>query len=143
MRIAIAALLASALAAAPATALQRIGARTAPPQQLLGGIAAASPEAEIAQAAAAAAAHPLGTRQNPVRVGGPDGARAYIARLRCADGSEPRAGSRSTGDVGAYGSLVDLYSVECGSARTDLAMDIYHAEHNEDRAPPGFRILPR
>ena len=36
---------------------------------------------------AAAEAHPLGSLENPVRVGGPDGERAYLARLRCTNGS--------------------------------------------------------
>ena len=47
----------------------------------------ASPEEEMRALVAAADAHPLGTLENPVRVGGPDGERAYLARLRCADGA--------------------------------------------------------
>ena len=96
--------------------------------------------------AAAATAHPLGTIQNPVRVGGPAGERAYMARLRCADGSQPTIGEKRDGGVGAFGSVVNLYRLDCGAAapgRFDLILDIYHAGHVEDRAPAGFKIAPR
>ena len=142
MRISLSATAALCLIAAPAAA-QKPGDRTVSPEQLLAEMGTASPEAELALAAAAASAHPLGTRENPIRVGGPEGARAYIARLRCADGSEPKVGERGSAGVGAFGSIVDLYPLDCGAARTGLVMDIYHAEHEEDRAPPGFRIEPR
>ena len=135
----------AALLAAPAAA-QKLGARTATPDQVLGQEATSDPLAEAEQIAAAAAAHPLGTELNPVRVGGPEGARAYIARLRCADGSRPAvAGPRKTGGVGAYGTLTELYPLDCGAAtpgRTALAFDFYHAEHVETRPPPGFAIAP-
>jgi hypothetical protein len=132
----------AALLAAPAAA-QKLGGRTASPDQMLGQEAASDPLAEAEQIAAAAAAHPLGTERNPVRVGGPEGARAYIARLRCADGSRPVVGPRSTGGVGAYGTLTERYALDCGGAapgRTALAFDFYHAEHVETRPAPGFAI---
>ncbi|HEX8622480.1 MAG TPA: hypothetical protein VF718_10955 [Allosphingosinicella sp.] len=132
----------AALAAAPAAA-QKLGARTATPQQVLGEMAPADPVAEVERIAAAAAGHPLGSVDNPVRVGGPQGARAYIARLRCADGSSPRVGARSTGAVGAYGTLTELYPLDCGAAapgRVSLAFDFYHEEHVETRPAPGFVI---
>jgi hypothetical protein len=81
-----------------------------------------------------------------VRVGGPDGARAYLARLRCADGSAPRIGPSRPGGVGAYGTIVELYPLDCGGAASDhiqLIVDHYHAEHSENRPPAGFRIEPR
>ena len=138
-------LLAAALAASPAAA-QKLGARTATPQQVLGDIAPADPIAEAEAIAAAAAAHPLGTVGNPVRVGGPQGARAYIARLRCADGSRPQIGPRSTGGVGAYGTLTERYPIDCGGAapgRVALSFDFYHAEHVETRPAPGFALASR
>ena len=144
MRI-ITTLLATALAAAPAAA-QKPGDRTATPQQVLGEMAPADPLAEAEQIAAAAAAHPLGSLENPVRVGGPQGARAYIARLRCADGSRPQVGPRSTGGVGAYGTLTERYPLDCGGAapgRVAVAFDFYHAEHVETRAPAGFALDAR
>jgi hypothetical protein len=141
MRI-LALLAATALAAAPAAA-EKPGARTASPDQMLGREAALDPMAESEQIAAAAAAHPLGTLENPVRVGGPEGARAYIARLRCADGSRPRIGPRSSGGVGAYGTLTERYPLDCGTAapgRVTLAFDLYHEEHVEARPAAGFAI---
>ncbi|MGZ8286400.1 MAG: hypothetical protein ACXW27_10480 [Allosphingosinicella sp.] len=144
MRI-LAILAATALLAAPAAA-QKLGARTSSPDQVLGQEAALDPVAEAERIAAAAAAYPLGTEQNPVRVGGPEGARAYIARLRCADGSRPQIGPRSTGGVGAYGTFTERYPLDCGGAapgRAILAFDFYHAEHEEARPAPGFAIDAR
>jgi hypothetical protein len=132
----------AALAAAPAAA-QKLGARTATPDQVLGQAAALDPIAEAEQIAAAAAAHPLGTEQNPIRVGGPEGARNYMARLRCPDESRPQVGPRSTGGVGPYGTLTELYVVDCGDlvpGRVTLAFDLYHEEHVERRPAKGFRI---
>lgn len=139
-------LLAAALAAAPAAAAEKLGARTATPQQVLGDMAPADPIAEAERIAAEAAAHPLGSVENPVRVGGPQGARAYIARLRCADGSRPRVGARGTGAVGAYGTLTELYPLDCGAAapgRVSLAFDFYHEEHVETQPAPGFALDSR
>jgi len=138
-------LAAAALLAAPAAA-QKLGARTSTPDQLLGQEAAGDPLAESDRIAAAAAAHPLGSEQNPVRVGGPEGARAYIARLRCADGSRPVVGARGTGGVGAYGTLTERYPLDCGGAapgRTIVAFDFYHQEHVEKQAAAGFAIDAR
>ena len=141
-------LIAASILAAPAAAQQspRIGERTQSPEQLLARMGLAPDQDDLAEAIAAAAAHPLGSRENPVRVGGPEGERAYIARLRCGDGSAPRVGQRSSAGVGAFGTIVDVYPLDCGAAapgRIELIMDMYHAEHSEDRAPAGFNILPR
>lgn len=138
-------LAAAALLAAPAAA-QKLGARTSSPDQVLGQATPLDPMAEAEQIAAAAAAHPLGTEKNPLRVGGPEGARAYIARLRCADGSRPQVGPRSSGGVGAYGTLTERYPLDCGRAapgRVALAFDFYHEEHSESRPAPGFAIDAR
>jgi hypothetical protein len=138
-------LAAAALLAAPAAA-QKLGARTSSPDQVLGQSAPVDPMVEAEQIAAAASAHPLGTEKNPLRVGGPEGARAYIARLRCADGSRPQVGPRSGGGIGAYGTLTERYPIDCGGAapgRVALAFDFYHAEHVETRPAPGFAIVAR
>jgi hypothetical protein len=138
-------LFAAALAAAPAAA-QKPGDRTATPRQVLGEMAPVDPIAEAEQIAAAAAAHPLGSVENPVRVGGPEGARAYIARLRCADGSRPTLGPRAPGGVGAYGTLTERYALDCGAAapgRVAIAFDFYHEEHVETRAAAGFALDSR
>jgi hypothetical protein len=100
---------------------------------------------DLREALAAAEAHPLGTAQNPIRVGGPEGERAYIARLRCGDGSRPEVGQRANAGVGAFGTIVDIYPLDCGRAapgRFQLVMDMYHEEHRETRAPAGFTLVP-
>jgi hypothetical protein len=133
--------LAAAAAAAPGG---KVGARTVAPEALLAEVGDA--DAEFERAIAEAAAHPLGSLANPVRVGGPEGAHAYLARLRCGDGSAPRIGSSRPGGVGAFGTIVELYPLDCGAAapgRIELIADLYHEEHREDRAPAGFRIEPR
>lgn len=135
-------LAAAALLANPAAA-QKLGARTATPDQVLGQQAPLDPMAEAEQIAAAAAAHPLGSLENPIRVGGPEGARAYIGRLRCANGSRPVTGSRSSGGVGPYGTITERYVLDCGDfapGRATLHFDFYHAEHVERRAAGGFAI---
>jgi hypothetical protein len=141
MRIAIA-LLAAALLAAPAQAEKKLSDLSTSAEDLLKDWGISDDDGTEA-AIAAAASKPLGTLANPVRAGGPEGERAYIARLRCADGSMPKVGPRSQGGVGAFGSTVDLYPLDCGAAepgRFALLMDAYHEGHSEDRAPAGFAI---
>jgi hypothetical protein len=142
---------AAALAAALLLALQTTpppppsGQRDVAPAQLLGQASAGDVVDEIEAQAAAAAAYPLGTAENPVRVGGPEGERAYLARLRCSNGRPPAVGARREAGVGAYGSVVASYEVDCGAAapgRASIVLDMYHAEHREGRAPAGFTIAP-
>lgn len=145
MRILIALLLSLGLAASPAAA-QQLGQRTQAPPSLLRTFGLAPDEDGVRELVEAAQQHPLGSRENPVRVGGPQGERDYIARLRCADGSRPQVGPRASAGIGAFGTIVDVYPLDCGNAapgRIELVMDMYHEEHREDRAPPGFGIEPR
>ena len=139
-------ILSTAALATAAHAAEKIGARTSSPEQLLADLGLGVSDAELERAVAAAAAFPLGTIENPVRVGGPHGERAYIARLRCADGSRPRIGQRGSAGIGAFGTIVDIYPLDCGAAapgKVGLVMDMYHEEHREERAPAGFAIDPR
>lgn len=128
-----------ALAAASAAA-QDLGERTQRPEAMVPSLAPG--QDDLADAVAAAQAHPLGSRDNPVRVGGPDGERAYLARLRCADGSAPAVGTRMDAGVGAYGTVIAAYPVRCGDAEVSIAFDMYHEEHVETRAPAGFTLNP-
>jgi len=130
--------------AAPAAAQQqpRLGARTTSPEAMIAQMNPASPEEEMRALVAAADAHPLGTAENPVRVGGPAGERAYLARLRCPEGAAPRIGARREAGVGAFGSIVAAYQVICGEAETPILFDMYHEEHVETRAPAGFTLAP-
>ena len=132
-------LLALAFAAAtfPASA-QELGERTQRPEAMVPALAPG--QDDLAEAIAAAQAHPLGSRDNPVRVGGPDGERAYLARLRCADGSAPQVGERMDAGVGAFGTIIAAYPARCGDAKARIAFDMYHEEHVEARAPAGFTL---
>lgn len=132
----------AAFSAAPAAA-KPPREQSPAPADLLAGLGF---EAEDEAALAAARAHPLGSLRNPVRVGGPEGERAYLARLRCADGSAPRIGAKGSAGVGAFGSIVGRFPLDCGAAapgRAELVMDMYHSEHREEQAPPGFQIAGR
>ncbi|HMG46677.1 MAG TPA: hypothetical protein VK614_04375 [Allosphingosinicella sp.] len=129
--------------AAPAVAQQpRLGARTTSPEAMVAQMSQASPEEELQALAAAADAHPLGTIENPIRVGGPQGERAYLARLRCPDGAAPRIGARREAGIGAFGSIVAAYELSCAGADGRLLFDMYHEEHVETRAPAGFTLAP-
>jgi hypothetical protein len=112
------------------------------PRDILAAVGAGNSDEELARTIAAAAAHPLGTARNPIRVAGPNGARSYLGTLRCGDGSAPKIGSAKEGGVGAYGSVLQLYPLDCGASapgRTELLVDFYHEENVETRAPAGFR----
>jgi hypothetical protein len=133
-----------AAASLPATASAKPPREQSPaPRDILADVGSGNSDAELQRTIAAAAAHPLGSAENPIRVAGPEGAQAYLSRLKCSDGSAPRIGAKGQGGVGAYGSIVDLYPVDCGAAapgKRDLRVDIYHEENVESRAPAGFRF---
>jgi len=135
--LASAALVLASPAIAPA---QDVGERTAPPESHLPASDLAPGQDDLQEAIVAAAAHPLGTLENPVRVGGPDGEVTYLARLRCADGSSPRVGSRENAGVDAFGSVAHAFELTCGGRGARIVFDIYHEEHVEESAPPGFTI---
>jgi hypothetical protein len=145
MFIPAAALTAALLLAAQTTPMPPIGQRTVAPAQALADLATGDIEMEIAAQAAAAATHPLGTSENPGRVGGPEGERLYLSRLRCANGAPPAIGERREAGVGAYGSIVAGFALDCGAAapgRATIVIDTYHEEHRETAAPAGFTLVP-
>ena len=144
MRIAPIALICLAFAA-PALAQQpqpqgELGDRTQSPEALFREMSSETPEQEMARLVAAAAAYPLGTIENPIRVGGPNGERAYLARLSCADGTAIHVGARSEAGQGGFGAIANAYSVACGGTTRRIVFDMYHEEHVENAAPPGFTI---
>ena len=130
------------LVAAPALAQHepRVGARTTSPEAMVAQMNPASPEEEMSQLIAAADAHPLGSIENPVRVAGPEGERAYLARLHCADGAAARIGARREAGIGPYGSVVGAYEVVCAGGSSQIVFDMYQEEHQETRAPAGFTL---
>lgn len=85
--------------------------------------------------------HPLGSEKNPVRADAASGQRAYLNRLRCADGSSPNYSRDGNVGAGPYGYIVDLYSVDCGDAdpgATKIYMDLYHGGYAEQELVDGF-----
>lgn len=120
----------------------QLGARTQSPDQMVGAMNRVSPEEEMRQLAAAADAHPLGTLENPIRVGGPEGEHVYLGKLRCADGTAPRIGARREAGIGAFGSVVGAYDLGCGTDTRTIVFDMYQEEHVETRAPAGFTLQP-
>jgi hypothetical protein len=101
---------------------------------------------ELARRIAAAQAHPLGSRENPVRVSMPTGQREYLSRLRCSDGTAPSFARVRNYGVGVFGAIIDGYDIVCASgdpARRIIYMDMYHPQHDETAAPPGYDLAPR
>jgi len=88
-----------------------------------------------------AAKHPLGSAQNPVRADMPAGQRAYLARLRCADGTPPAFERKGLIQATPFGSLVDGFELRCpGGSRTAIAIDMYHPGYAEPLPPQGFTL---
>ncbi|HSX56574.1 MAG TPA: hypothetical protein VLG14_14810 [Sphingomonas sp.] len=97
---------------------------------------------KLDRAIAKAKEHPFGGDKNPVRANGPQGQRAYLRRLRCADNTAPQFERAGSTGIGPYGTILDLYSVQCGDApAAKVYMDMYH-EHIEAAPVPGFAIVP-
>ena len=87
--------------------------------------------------------HPLGSEENPVRADMPRGQKAYLGRLRCADGKAPQYARTGSLGVGPFGRIVDAYEVTCESsepAKTTVVMDMYHPGYQEPKAVSGFTI---
>jgi len=146
MRLAPIALICLAFAAPAAAQPQpqppqgELGDRTQSPEALFREMSSETPEQEMGRLVAAAAAYPLGTIENPVRVGGPNGERTYLARLSCADGTAIHVGARSEAGQGGFGAIANAFSVACGGTTRRIVFDMYHEEHVENAAPPGFSI---
>jgi hypothetical protein len=103
-----------------------------------------APPAEVARQAKASEKHPLGSQKNPIRVSMPAGQRAYLSRLRCSDGQPPVFVRTGNFGPGIYGSIIDGYDVKCpgaSPAQSLIFMDMYHPDHVENAAPPGFTII--
>jgi hypothetical protein len=140
MRLTPAFLAALVLVSAPASA------QDSTPRQMMREMGMAPSAQQERRAVERAAREPLGTRANPVRVSGPGGEHAYIARLRCADGNAPRVGSRYNAGEGVFGWIIDVWPLDCGEAepgRFELVMDMYHDDHVETNAPAGFTLTPQ
>ena len=98
------------------------------------------------RAIAAAAKHPFGSKQNPVRAAMPQGQHAYLRSLRCSNGQAPLFERMGNYGLGVYGNIIDGYSVDCGAAapgKVEIFMDMYHGGYVETRPVPGFTIVLR
>lgn len=92
-----------------------------------------------------AQAHPLGSKENPVRADMPGGQRAYLNRLRCANGQPPAFVRVGNFGRGPYERIIDGYEVTCKGSTPEKAMifiDMYHPGHKELAAVEGFTIEP-
>lgn len=99
--------------------------------------------AKLAKAISIADQHPLGSEQNPVRVDMPEGQKIYLSRLRCSDGQPPQFKRGGSVGSGPFGSIVDVYDVDCGQTapgKVAVYLDMYHPLHDEIRPVPGFTI---
>ncbi len=91
-----------------------------------------------------ASSFPLGSQENPVRAQMPQGQRAYLSRLRCADLSRPAFVREGSFGVGVYGNIIDAYEVTCEDAepaKVRVFMDMYHPGHVEREPVEGFGIV--
>lgn len=96
---------------------------------------------KLEKAIKAAEQHPLGSRENPIRVNMPPGERRYLSKLRCPDGEQPQFERAGSVGIGPYGNILDLYPVRCnGQEPVEVYMDMYFPE-NETRPVPGFTIV--
>lgn len=100
---------------------------------------------ELEKLIEAAQAHPLGAKENPVRADMPGGQRAYLNRLRCADGKRPAYFRIGSFGRGVYDRIIDGYEVTCDGSTPEksmIFMDMYHPGHKEPAAVEGFTIEP-
>ena len=145
--VALATLLA-AIGSAPAAAQSQTSAAPKSEAQALADLLGVElpkfPEgAELQPLLDAAAAYPLGSPENPVRLGSIRASYIYVGRLRCADGARPTAGRLGQGGKMPFGRIIDAYKVDCGRQAPGSAVvniDPYHPGHDETRAPPGFTL---
>lgn len=89
---------------------------------------------------------PLGSQENPVRVGGPEGQRNYLSRLVCDNNEQVSAYDRlGSSDIGPFGGVMDIYEVICdtdkGVVKHEVFLDMYHHTYTETRPAAGFIAL--
>jgi hypothetical protein len=89
-------------------------------------------------------ASPAGSRKNPVVCAGRPDEFAYLARLRCADGTAPHWRRVGDAPTGPYGAPLDRYLVRC--VRLDWETHVYfdrrHRPIESMPEPDGFALAP-
>lgn len=85
----------------------------------------------------------LGSMENPVRCDKTEGAKAYIARLRCPSDKPPKFEFYGSVGAGPYGTTMDYYILTCKKTGSNhnVFLDIYHKSFVEIRAIPDFTIV--
>ena len=98
--------------------------------------------ADIDARLAEAAKHPLGSKENPVRVDMPRGEESYLKHLRCSDGKAPKFKHPGSVGIGVFGHILDVFDVTCRNAPApvEIYMDVYFRDYKETQAPDGFTL---
>lgn len=107
--------------------------------RLLGGDPVKVDEQKLAK-------YPLGSKDNPIRVGSPAGQRDYLRRLVCDNNEMVSTATRQgSAGVGPFGSIMDIYEVICdtnkGAVTHTLYLDMYHGDYEETHPAAGFIAL--
>ncbi len=124
------------LSAHPASAQDPLAAMMARESELQGK--------QLEEAIEKAFEHPFGSAKNPVRASTPWGQRAYLDRLRCANGTAPSYIRGGSVGESPYGNIMDVYNVYCGASaprKVQIYMDMYHKGHVEPASVQGFTVL--
>lgn len=146
--VALAFLVAASSTATAKEATVMIGGREMTVAQLLQRQLAGEPfldKPALDAALAEASKHPLGSEKNPVRAESPIGQRAYLKRLRCADGHAPYFSRIGNLGPGVFASVIDDYVVDCGASapgQVHVIMDMYFKGYIEQQPVPGFTLVP-
>jgi len=131
------------IAAALAAGVTAPAYATSPLEKMLAGESALQGE-QLEKAIEAASVHPFGSKLNPVRAHQANGQRAYLARLRCDDGTALQFRRRGNVGRGPYMNIVDRYQVRCGkdnATLNEIYMDLYHKGYVENASVPGYSIV--
>jgi hypothetical protein len=112
-------------------------------EDLLSMLSGQAPRKELTpQQLAKIQEHDLGSAENPVRAAMPPGERAYLQRLRCPEGKAPTFDREGSVGLSPYGSIMDVYTVACDAPPAHhIYIDMYHPDHVELEAVPGFSIV--
>lgn len=83
--------------------------------------------------------HPLGSKENPVKVNGPSGEKHYLSRLNCASGDAVSFERVGSAGKGPYGFVMDEFKVSCpDNVVRRVYIDMYHLENLHDVAVTPF-----
>ncbi len=86
---------------------------------------------------------PLGSVENPVRVGGKSGEVDYLGRLRCPSGGAPHFHIEYRAPIGPYGNKLDRFALRCifDNRGWVVMIDRHHPDHRETRGVGGLALV--